>query len=102
MTDAIVKMGSRRIPSFDLKLDPERKVTQLALSELYKALGLSQPPRILNRSTYSGALFLVGLDLSRSGVPETPLVNTDFDSTSLSISGNFDIPTTESYTSTKQ
>ena len=92
-------MGSRRLPNFELKLDPVRKDTQLALNEVFKALGLSQPPQILNRETHSGALFLVGLDLSRSGVPENPMLNTDFDSSSLSISGNFDVPTTQSYTS---
>ena len=99
ITDAVVKMGGRRLPNFELNLDPQRQDTQLALYELFKALGLSLPPKILNRDTHTGALFLLGLDLSRSGIPENPLLNTDFDSSSLSISGNFDIPTTESYTS---
>lgn len=100
MQDVTVKVGSRRLPAYDLKFQPNIKDTQLGLFELFNALGEKNPPKILNRATYSGGCFLLGIDLSRSGSPLDQMVNTDFDATSLSLAGNFNQATTASYTST--
>ena len=82
-----------------MTLDPSRLETTLALHELFRSLGLQQPSKCFNRSTHLGGLFLVGMDISRSGVPQTQILNNDFEANNISISGDFDLPLTAPYNS---
>ena len=101
ITNAVVKLGTVRFPSYELNMDFARGDTQLGLWELLKALGYSQtkrPPSSLNRDNYNGAGFMLGVDLSRDGKPSEKVVNSNLDSTTMSLSCTFDLPTTEAYT----
>ena len=104
LTDIVLSAGSRRIPNYDLKLDTERGDVQMAMFETFKALNLlaganARAPECINRDTFGKAATLIGFDLSRDSKPNGGYVNTDFESSNLSISGNFNAATTESITS---
>ena len=104
LSDIVVNAGTRRIPSYDLKLDANRGDVQMAMFETLKALNLlnssnALAPECINRDTFGKAATLFGFDLSRDSKPNGPYVNTDFESSNLSVSGNFSSATTSSYTS---
>lgn len=106
LTDMVLNVGSRRIPNYDLKLDSARGDVQMGLFETLKALNVlngsnARAPEIINRDTFGQAATIFGFDTSRDAKPNGPYVNTDFDASNLSISGNFSAATTASYTSTK-
>ena len=94
-----MKISSKRVPAYEMKFQPALKDTAIGLFELLNALDLKDPPSIFNRISYGGACFLLGIDLSRSGSPSDPMVNTDFDATNISLAGTFGQATTASYTS---
>ena len=104
LTDIVLNAGSRRIPNYDLKLNATTGDVQMALYETLKALNLlggstARAPECINRDTFGKAATLFGFDLSRDSKPNGPYVDTDFESSNLSISGNFNAATTASYAS---
>ena len=104
LSDIVVSAGTRRIPSYDLKMDASRGDVQMAMFETFKALNLlgvssAHGPECINRDTFGKAATIFGFDLSRDSKPNGPYVNTDFETSNLSISGNFSAATTSSYTS---
>ena len=105
LTDIVLKVGSRRIPGYDLKLDTTTGDVQMAMFETFKALNLigspsSRAPECINRDTFGKAATVLGFDISRNSKPNKPYVNSDFEASNLSITGNFNAATTKPYTST--
>ena len=93
-------LGSKVFPSTMYKINPSKWDTEPAILDTLLALdayGSHQGPAQLSRDTFVGGCCILGLDLSRDSNPTASYINTDFDSTALTLEGSFDSPATTNY-----
>ena len=92
LQDLTVRLGSKKIPAVDYKLNTDQNQTEFALWESYMALDYmssNSGPGNLNRESFQNGAFIYSLDLSRDGNPNGHYMNSNFEATSLSIDGTF-------------
>ena len=100
MEEIYCKLGSKKVPTLDYKLNIDDKQSQIALWETYVALdyfGGTAGPGSINRETFNIASFLVGIDLSRDQAPNSGYRNSSIDASSISIEGKLRAPTKSAY-----
>lgn len=101
LQELICKLGTKRIPAVEYKINPAQKQTQFSLWETYMALdyfGSNNGPGNLDRSTFENGAFIVGFDLSRDGNPNAEYHNSTFEAANLSLEGSFSLATMTGYT----
>ena len=94
-------LGSKVFPSTMYKLNPSKWDNEPAILDTLLALdtyGSHQGPAQLSRDTFVGGCCILGLDLSRDSNPTANYINTDFDSTSLTLEGSFSEAAATNYT----
>jgi len=96
-----IRLGGKKVPAIEYKLDVDEDQTQFALWQTYLALdyiGTNSGPGNLNRNTMTNGAFIYGIDLSRDGMPNAGYPNSNFDASTLSIEGSFKFATDDTYT----